>query len=238
MTARRAPSHPEKVTSSASGAYLQLSDRSNTSVVLLFLLRRPSSLQHQSDDTIADDQDPLQVSPKWQPDAPSHPPMEAPMEELLRLCRENQWNKVLENVKQHPPIGNYRMTMSNHVKTTIIHQAIASKGDTADRAKVISTILQQTPEAAQTKNGLGSLPLHAIAQRNTKIDATTKERLIEEIMDAYPDALTVAAGKGMRTPVHIIFTSMVMLFISHCFKNSHCICMYRQCVGPPYETHG
>jgi hypothetical protein len=202
--------------------------------VLLFLLRRPSSLQHQSDDVIADDLEPLQDSPKWQPHAPSHPSTE----ELLRLCRENQWNKVLENVKQHPRIGNHSMTMSNHVKTTIIHQAITSEGDTAVRAKVISTILQNTPEAAQIKNGRGSLPLHAIAQRNTKIDATDKERLIDEIIDAYPDALTVAAGKGQRTPVHIIFTSMVMLFISHCFNNSHCICMYRLCVGPPYETHG
>jgi hypothetical protein len=239
--------------------------------VLLFFLRRPSSLQYQSDDTIADDQEPIQVSPKWQPDAPSHPPMlDSPllrcfippasvdvtnieneeevaaltttaitMEELYDFCRGNKWNDVLEYVNQHPHIGEHIMTMDNYAKTTIIHQAIAnnSKDDTAVRAKVISTILQNTPGAAQITNSHGFLPLYVIASRSTTMDSTTKERLIYEIIDAYPDALTVAAGKGKRTPVHKIFTGMVMLFISHCFKDSHCICTNRLCVGRPYETH-
>jgi hypothetical protein len=164
------------------------------------------------------------------------------MEKIFRFCRENKWNKVLEYVNQYPLMGNHSMTMDNHITTTIIHQAITSKGDTAVRARVISTILKHTPEAAQTKNGYGSMPLHVIAQRNTKIDSNTKERLINEIIDAYPEALTEAGGVGKRTPLHIIFTgtfalSCICSEISK--KNSHCVFRtYRLRVGPPHETHG
>jgi len=50
------------------------------------------------------------------------------------------------------------------------------------------------------------LPLHVIAQRNTKMDSATKETLIRDLMHAYPAALTQQGGVGMRTPLHIIFT--------------------------------
>lgn len=150
------------------------------------------------------DLEPLPVPQKWPSTAMGRPPMER----LFRLCRENKWNQILEYANQYPLIGNHNMTMDNHITTTIIHQAITSKGDTAVRARVISAILKSTPEAAKTKNGYGSMPLHVIAQRNTKIDSTTKERLINEIIDAYPDALTEAGGVGKRTPLHIIFTGM------------------------------
>jgi hypothetical protein len=69
------------------------------------------------------------------------------------------------------------------------------------------------------------MPLHVIAQRNTKIDSNTKERLINEIIDAYPEALTEAGGVGKRTPLHIIFTGTFALscICSEISKNSHCV---------------
>lgn len=77
------------------------------------------------------------------------------------------------------------------------------------RALVISTILRNTPQAAAIKNGYGSLPLHVISQRNTKIDSQTKERLIVELVEAYPGALVEEGGVGKRTPLHIIFTDYI-----------------------------
>ena len=96
--------------------------------------------------------------------------------------------------------------MDNHISTTILHQAITSKGDTKARTRVIREILDISPKAASIKNGYGSLPLHVIAQRNTKLDAPTKELLINELVSAYKEALLEQGGVGKRTPLHIIFT--------------------------------
>lgn len=98
------------------------------------------------------------------------------------------------------------IAMDNFVNTTTLHQAIVSKGNIEMRAQVITTILQQTPEAAGVRNGFGSLPLHVIAQRNTKLTAQIKERLMMLLIAAYPDALLEAGGMGRRTPLHICFT--------------------------------
>ena len=113
---------------------------------------------------------------------------------MLNSCRSNS----LINVTN--------MTMDNNISTSIIHQAITSKGDTQKRAIVVQEILAATPHAAQIRNGYGSLPLHVISQRNTKMDSATKEILIGKLMDAYPMALTQTGGVGRRTPLHIIFT--------------------------------
>jgi hypothetical protein len=91
-----------------------------------------------------------------------------------------------------------------------MHQAITSKGDTKARARVIHEILATAPEAAAIKNGYGSLPLHVISQRNTKLDAPTKELLITELVLAYKGALVEQGGVGKRTPLHIIFTGRSM----------------------------
>lgn len=96
--------------------------------------------------------------------------------------------------------------MDNHISTTILHQAITSKGDTKIRNRVIEEILDIAPKAATIKNGYGSLPLHVIAQRNTKLSARTKEDLIYELVHANKAALLVQGGVGKRTPLHIIFT--------------------------------
>ena len=109
-------------------------------------------------------------------------------------------------VEQDPNVGLAVMPMDNHINTTIIHQAITSKGDTSVRAAVIMEILRMNPQAAAIKNGYGSLPLHVIAQRNTKIDSATKDKLMRLLVDAYPEALSIPGGVGKRTPLHIIFT--------------------------------
>jgi hypothetical protein len=107
------------------------------------------------------------------------------MHAVFAMCRQNQWNSVLHSVRSNPLIPITSMIMDNHISTTILHQAITAKGDTKARARVIREILEMAPEAATIKNGYGSLPLHVIAQRNTKMDAPTKEILINELVLAY-----------------------------------------------------
>mmetsp|Transcript_11448 Transcript_11448/g.21163 ORF Transcript_11448/g.21163 Transcript_11448/m.21163 type:complete len:447 (+) Transcript_11448:521-1861(+) len=145
-------------------------------------------------------------------DSSSHacrPPTQDEMNVVFHMCRKNQWTSVLNSVKSNPLIPVTQMTMNNHIATTIIHQAITSKGETKARARVIEDILKVSPQAASIKNGYGSLPLHVIAQRNTKMDAGTKERLIKKLVSAFPGALVQQGGVGMRTPLHIIFTDYI-----------------------------
>mmetsp|Transcript_21164 Transcript_21164/g.58854 ORF Transcript_21164/g.58854 Transcript_21164/m.58854 type:complete len:205 (-) Transcript_21164:1104-1718(-) len=128
------------------------------------------------------------------------------MRAVFRMCRGNQWNSVLNSIGSNRLIQTTNMTMDNNITTTIIHQAITSKGDISKRAMVIQEILQVTPHAASIKNGYGSLPLHVICQRNVKMNSAKKEKLIRDLIKAYPMSLTVQGGVGKRTPLHIIFT--------------------------------
>jgi hypothetical protein len=128
------------------------------------------------------------------------------MHAVFAMCRHNQWNSVLNSIRNNPLIATTSMIMDNHISTTILHQAITSKGDTKARARVIHEILCVAPQAAGIKNGYGSLPLHVLSQRNTKMDAHTKEKLMRELVEAYKPALVIEGGVGKRTPLHIIFT--------------------------------
>jgi len=142
-----------------------------------------------------------------------HPSFRAPSRDEMRavflMCRGNQWDSVLNSIRSNHLIPTTNMTMDNNISTTILHQAITSKGDIKKRARVIQEVLRIAPLAASIKNGYGSLPLHVISQRNTKMDSKTKEILIRDIMDAYPESLTQHGGVGMRTPLHIIFTDYI-----------------------------
>lgn len=128
------------------------------------------------------------------------------MNRTFHHCRANKWNVVLQAVSEKPWLATTLIVMDNHISTTIIHQAITSKGDTVSRANVIRQILKATPNAAAIKNGYGSLPLHVITQRNTNIKSNIKETLIRDFVYAYPGALYEEGGTGRRTPLHIIFT--------------------------------
>jgi len=107
-----------------------------------------------------------------------HYPSEAEIEETLADCRANNWERVLKRVIENPRLAVTKLPMENHIITTVMHQAITAKGDTADRANLILYILNTSPRAAGIPNGYASYPLHSIAQRNTKMDAKTKEMLI------------------------------------------------------------
>jgi hypothetical protein len=138
------------------------------------------------------------------------------MRAIFAMCRKNQWNSVLRCVQNNPMIPITIMIMDNHISTTILHQAITSKGNTVLRSRVIRKILDLAPQAATIKNGYGSLPLHVISQRNTKMDAPTKELLIGELVRSFQGALLQPGGVGKRTPLHIIFTGTYIfsLFLS------------------------
>eukprot|EP00536_Pseudo-nitzschia_multiseries_P003077 jgi/Psemu1/236370/estExt_Genewise1.C_430189 len=136
------------------------------------------------------------------------------MRAVFQMCRGNQWNSVLNSIRSNRLIQTTNMTMDNNITTTIIHQAITSKGDITKRAMVIQEILQVTPYAASIKNGYGSLPLHVICQRNVKMNSAKKERLIRHLINAYPMSLTVQGGVGKRTPLHIIFTDYVSVGVT------------------------
>jgi hypothetical protein len=128
------------------------------------------------------------------------------MDRVFALCRNCDWLGVLSLIQALPHAATTPMILENHISTSLLHQAITSKGDTDVRAQVIITILQQTPSAARMRNGYGSLPLHVIAQRNTKLNSPTKERLMYALVNAFPGALVEKGGVGKRTPLHIIFT--------------------------------
>lgn len=131
------------------------------------------------------------------------------MVSIFALCRKDDWHTLLLEVNENPIVATTSMIMDNHISTTILHQAITSKANTGDRTKVISAILERAPEAASIKNGYGSLPLHVISQRNTKMDSQTKEHLIHKLVQVYPDALVQEGGVGKRTPLHIAFTDYI-----------------------------
>ena len=133
-------------------------------------------------------------------------PSREEMHAVFLMCRSNQWNSVMNCIRSNRNVATAYMVMDNHITTTILHQAITSKGDTAARARVIREILDIAPKAASIRNGYGSLPLHVIAQRNTKMDSATKELLIMELVNAWKGALISEGGVGKRTPLHIIFT--------------------------------
>jgi hypothetical protein len=142
------------------------------------------------------------------------------MDYVFQLCRNDEWAAILGELKKNPLIATTSMIMDNHISTTVLHQAITSKGNTRERAEVVQEILRMTPHAAAIKNGYGSLPLHVIAQRNTKMDAPTKELLIRKLVLAHKEALTEPGGVGKRTPLHIIFTdyispSLTKMMIDH-----------------------
>jgi len=131
------------------------------------------------------------------------------MNAVFRMCRGNQWESVFNSIRSNRLIATTAMTMANNISTTILHQAITSKGDIKKRAKVIQDILRFSPEAARMKNGYGSLPLHVISQRNLKMKSKIKVELIRNLIDAYPESVTQPGGVGLRTPLHIIFTDYV-----------------------------
>jgi hypothetical protein len=99
--------------------------------------------------------------------------------------------------------------MDNNIVTTILHQAITSKGDEMERASIISQVIKSTPEALMLKNGYGSLPIHTICQRNTKMKSTTKQVLVLSMISACKEALLEQGGVGKRTPLHVVFTDYV-----------------------------
>jgi hypothetical protein len=136
-------------------------------------------------------------------------PSERVMQRLFGLCRADDFFSILQCVNQNRLLAVSKMTMGNNNATTILHQAITSKGETSVRAKLILTILEVAPKSAAIQNGNGSLPLHVIAQRNTKMDSSTKETIIHAMIKAYPDALIMEGGLGRRTPLHIIFTDYI-----------------------------
>lgn len=98
------------------------------------------------------------------------------------------------------------MIMANNRKTTILHQAITGKGDNQARVSVMRAVLALVPIAASLPNGLGSLPIHTLLQRNVQMDAESREALALALIDAYPESLLIPGGVGGRLPLHIAFT--------------------------------
>jgi hypothetical protein len=141
-----------------------------------------------------------------------HDPSNTPglrQSDIFQLCRSARWNQVQECVRRDPLVAMTLLIMDNNISTTILHQAISSKSDTQARAAVMRNVLDLSPKAVTIRNGYGSLPIHVICQRNTKMDSQTKESLIMAMIKAYPESLLEAGGVGGRTPLHIVFTDYV-----------------------------
>ena len=127
---------------------------------------------------------------------------------IFVLCKE-RWAEVSNLVASNPSLAVAPMTMANNITTTILHQAITSKGDVGARADLVKFVLSIRPSAAAIKNGYGSLPIHVLAQRNCKMKSKAKEELLLALVHAYPSSITVAGGVGARNPLHIVFTDYI-----------------------------
>lgn len=131
------------------------------------------------------------------------------MDYIFDFCCSDKWSEVLSMIMKSPWFALTPIVMGNNIMTTILHQAITKRTTKSlDRIHVIKNILHYTPQAASVRNGYGSLPLHAICQRNIRIDSHQKEDLIRAFIYAYPGSVAVPGGVGKRTPLHIIFTGM------------------------------
>ena len=128
---------------------------------------------------------------------------------IFVLCKEERWAEVSSLVASNPSLAVAPMTMANNITTTILHQAITSKGDVGARAALVKFVLSIRPSAAAIKNGYGSLPIHVLAQRNCKMKSKAKEELLLALIHAHPSSITVAGGVGARNPLHIVFTDYI-----------------------------
>ena len=128
---------------------------------------------------------------------------------IFVLCKEERWAEVSNLVASNPSLAVAPMTMANNITTTILHQAITSKGDVGARADLVKFVLSIRPSAAAIKNGYGSLPIHVLAQRNCKMKSKAKEELLLALIHAHPSSITVAGGVGARNPLHIVFTDYI-----------------------------
>lgn len=72
---------------------------------------------------------------------------------VIELIRANKWDQVNSCVREDSRILMMPLLMDNSIQTTILHEAIASKGNTQARATVILTILEMAPIAASIQNG-------------------------------------------------------------------------------------
>jgi len=140
----------------------------------------------------------LSLNVLMKPTAPSQ-------EDVYAMCRNNSWHSMLGSIQSYPEISTMILMQRSlsFSTTTILHQAIISKGDIKIRDPVIRKILYIAPHAAAIKDSSGSLPLHHICQCNLTMNYAIKEMLICILIDAYPDALTQEAGKTMSTPLHL-----------------------------------
>jgi len=134
---------------------------------------------------------------------------EAVSNSIFILCKEEKWADISALIASNPTLAVAPMTMANNITTTILHQAITSKGDVGARAGLVKFVLSIRPSAAAIKNGYGSLPIHVLAQRNCKMKSKVKEELLLALIHAHPSSITVAGGVGARNPLHIVFTDYI-----------------------------
>jgi hypothetical protein len=125
---------------------------------------------------------------------------------VIQLCAQENWAELLARVQQSPWMGRAQWNMTNNIATTLLHQAITGKGSGEERCKLIETILDLAPTAATLSNGYGSLPLHALCQRNVNMKSSSRSRLIVKLIRSYEGALLAKGGPGERTPLHAILT--------------------------------
>lgn len=131
------------------------------------------------------------------------------MSTLSKLCRAEEWHSIASLIELKPSLAMTPFANHNFHTTTILHQAICSKGNVEARCFLILRILEIIPAAAALKNQHGSLPIHTISQRCTKMTAKCKEEIIKKLIQVYPQALLVKGGVSKRTPLHILFTGKI-----------------------------
>lgn len=127
-------------------------------------------------------------------------PTESDMQNVTKLCRENNWYRVLSLLLENPRIALTPIILNDRATqtTTILHQAIAAPkgGDHLARELIIRKVLEIAPAAAAMRNSSGTLPIECLSQRGVHFKSKVKNDLRSAFLKTYPmDDVSNGTGK-------------------------------------------
>ncbi|KAL7538089.1 hypothetical protein ACHAXR_009717 [Thalassiosira sp. AJA248-18] len=122
-------------------------------------------------------------------------PDSASAEILTNLCKQRQWQAVIEHVRANP--ANAKAVVAGRGALPPLHVA-CEKGAPI---QVIKVLLTANPSAAQTKSGLHDrLPLHCVLAAASSYPLS--DTVVSTLVESFPGACRIADKNG-SIPIHI-----------------------------------
>jgi len=130
-------------------------------------------------------------------------PTEADMQNVIKLCRENDWYRVFSLLQENPRIALTPIILNDRATqtTTILHQAITAPkgGDRLARELIIRKVLEIAPEAATMRNSSGILPVECLSLRGVYFESKVKNDLFSAFLKTYSmDDVSDGTGKSWK----------------------------------------